>query len=150
MSGTLWYKVVEPVAGAAIYMACTPKIREKYCNVLFLQRLEQELVSQNTVVDELEPLLAALTAELPPGEAELETLRDKLEAMKKAFSNIADALRKHRSNLEAALPLAKAFEEAECKLYPWVGTSIERLEGLGALPAEAHQVQKLKFELEVS
>ena len=94
-------------------------------------------------------LLDALTEELPAGEVEPETLRAKLEALKTSLSSIADILKKHQSNLESALPLAKAFEEAECRLCPWVGNTRERLEGLGTLPAEAQQVQKLKSELEV-
>ena len=112
------------------------------------QRLQEELASQNAVKEELMILLDALTEELPAGEVEPETLRAKLEALKTSLSSIADILKKHQSNLESALPLAKAFEEAECRLCPWVGNTRERLEGLGTLPAEAQQVQKLKSELE--
>lgn len=137
-------------------------IRGQYCNstivlacthyervIVFLQHLLEELASQNAVKDELVPLLDVLAEGLPAGDAELETLRVKLEALKKSLLSISDILRQRHSNLETALPLAKAFEEAECRLCPWVGNTRERLEGLGTLPAEAQQVQKLKSELEV-
>ncbi len=105
--------------------------------------------SQQDTKDGLTPLFSQLTAELPVDSDERTQLQNQLDQLNMKWSDLADQLRQHQSNLDSALPLAKSHEAAMSRLVPWVPTTLERLETVGPPPAEPNLVEQLKTEVEV-
>ena len=109
----------------------------------------EQLDSKSAEKDELVALLAELVTQLPSESDEREDLQKKLEDLNNTWSSVSADLSHHESSLEAAFMLAKGREEAMAKLFPWVSTTLERLENVGPPPSEPELVEKLKSEIEV-